>query len=149
MSAIRRFANRTGYFWFDSSVYHDNDTAMVPHWLDQLYQICHDLLLCSRHDRCQALENVMADFVHGHLNREYVEIVERVFPNMGGDVNKQQGGTITEVVRPRKSSHTVLFSVVGSAMVVLLIIAVAVLVYRARVKAVKELEPKKAPEATA
>jgi len=38
MSAIRRFANRTGYFWFDTSVYHDNDTAMVPHWLDQLHQ---------------------------------------------------------------------------------------------------------------
>ena len=149
MSAIRRFTNRTGYFWFDTSVYHDNDTAMVPHWLDQLHQICHQLLLCSRQDQCQAFENVMAEFVHGHLNREYVEVVERVFPNMGGDVNKQQAGTITEVVRVQETSQTVLFSVTGSAMVTLLIIAVAVLLYRARVKAEKEQEPKKALEAAA
>ena len=83
----------------------------------------------------------MSEFVHDHVNKEYVVVVERVFPNMGGDVNKQQAGTITELVRPRKSSHIVLYSVVGSAMV-LSIIAVAVLVYRARVK----VEPKKAPE---
>ena len=149
MSAIRRFANRTGYFWFDTSVYHDNDTAMVPHWLDQLHQICHQLLLCSRQDRCQGLENVMAEFVHGHLNKEYVEIVERVFPNMGGDVNKQQAGTISEVVRSQESSYIVLFSVFGSAMVTLLIVAVALLLYRARVKAGKKPEPNKAPEGTA
>ena len=149
MSAIRRFANRTGYFWFDTSVYHDNDTAMVPHWLDQLHQICNQLLLCSRQDRCQALENVMAEFVHGHLNKEYVEVVERVFPNMGGDVSKKQAGTITEVVRLQESNQIMLFSVFGSAMVTLLIIAVAILLYRARVKAEKELEPKKALEITA
>ena len=143
MSAIRSVTNRTGYFWFDTSVYHDNMTAMVPHWIDQLHQICHQLLLCSREDRCQAFENVMKEFVDGHLNKEYVEIVERVFPNMGGDVNKQQAGTITEVVRPQKSSHIVLFSVVGSAMVVLLIIAVAVLVYRTQM--VKEKEERKLP----
>ena len=149
MSAIRRFAKRTGYFWFDTAVYHDNDTAMVPHWLDQLHQICHQLLLCSRQDRCQPFENVMAEFVYGHLNREYVEIVERLFPNMGGDVNKQQAGTITEVVRLQESSRIVLFSVFGSTVVVLLIIAVAVLLYRARVKAEKEPEPKKVLEVTA
>ena len=149
MSAIRRFANRTGYFWFDASVYHDNDTAMVPHWLDQLHQICHQLLLCSREDRCQSLENVMAEFVHGHLNKEYVEVVERVFPNMGGDVSKHQAGTITEVVRLQESSQKVLFSVFGSTMVTLLIIVVALLLYRARVKAKKELEPKKALQITA
>ena len=143
MSAIRSFTNRTGYFWFDTSAYHDNETAMVPHWLDQLHQICHQLLLCSREDRCQEFENVMKEFVDGHLNKEYVEIVERVFPNMGGDVNKQQAGTITEVVRPQKSSHIVLLSVVGSAMVVLLIIAVAVLVYRTQM--VKEKEERKLP----
>ena len=70
MSAIRRFANRTGYFWFDTSVYQDNDTAMVPHWLNQLHQICHQLLLCSCQDRCQVLENVMTEFVHEHLNKD-------------------------------------------------------------------------------
>jgi len=149
ISAIRRVTDRAGNFWYDLKSYHDNATAVVPRWVDQLPTICREVLRCSREDECQAFENVMNEFVHDHLNKEYVVVVERVFPNMGGDVNKQQAGTITEVVRPRKSSHTVLFSVVGSAMGVLLIIAVAVLVYRARVKAVKELEPKRAPEATA
>ena len=91
----------------------------------------------------------MAEFVHGHLNKEYVEVVERVFPNMGGDVSKKQAGTITEVVRLQESNQIMLFSVFGSAMVTLLIIAVAILLYRARVKAEKELEPKKALEITA
>ena len=130
MSAIRRVANRTGYFWFDMSAYHDNDTAMVPHWFDQLHQICHQLLLCSREGRCQGFENVMAEFVQEHVNRKHAEVIERIFPNMGADVSKQQAGTITEVVRPQESSYIALFSVVGSALVVLLIIAVALLVYR-------------------
>ena len=146
MSAIRRVATRTGYFWFDTSAYHDNETAMVPHWLDQLHQICHQLLLCSRESRCQGFETVMAEFVHEHLNQEYVEVVDRVFPNMGGDVNKEQAGTITEVVRPKGSSHIVLFSVVGGAIVVLLMVAVAVFINRGKLmkkNAEKELEPKK------
>ena len=145
MTAIRQVTNRTGYFWFDTSAYHDNDTAMVPHWIDQLHQICHQLLLCSRESRCQGFENVMAEFVHGHLEEKYALVVERVFPNMGGDVNKQQAGTITEVVRPHKGSPIVLFSAVGGAMVAFVIIAVAFLVYRLRVmkkKAVKNLESK-------
>ena len=153
MSAIRRFTNRAGNFWYDLKSYHDNETAVVPRWADQLPAICRELLLCSREDRCQEFENVIKDFVQGHVNKEYVEIVERVFPNMGGDVTKQQAGTITEVVRPQKTSHIVLFSVVGSAMVTLLIIAVAILIYRAlmmkKKKTEKELEPKKAPETTA
>ncbi|XP_078373275.1 uncharacterized protein LOC144656904 [Oculina patagonica] len=145
MSAIRRVASHTGYFWFDTSAYHDNETAVVPHWFDQLHQICHHLLLCSRDGRCQGFENVIEDFVHDHLNKEYVEIVERVFPNMGGDVEKDQAGTITEVVLPQKRSHIVLFSAVGGAMVMLLIVAVAVLLYRRRLmkkKAAEGLEPK-------
>ena len=141
MSAVRRVANRTGYFWFDTSAYHDNDTAMVPHWLDQLHQICHNLLLCSRLDDCQGFENVMKEFVHDHVNSKYAEIVEREFPNMGGDVSKQQAGTITEVVRPQESSHIVLFSIFGSAMVALLIIAVAVVAYRVRMKKTKKELP--------
>ena len=138
MSAVRRVANRTGYFWFDTSAYHDNDTAMVPHWSDQLHQICHELLKCSRRDECQEFENVMKEFVHGHVNSKYAEIVEREFPNMGGDVSKEQAGTITEVVRPQESSHIVLFSIFGSAMVVLLICAVAVVAYRIRRKKTKK-----------
>ena len=143
IAAIRRVTTRTGKFWFDMAAYHDNETAMVPHWLDQLHQICHELLLCARENRCQRFEEVMEEFVHEHLNKEYVEIVDRAFPNMGGDVNKQQAGTITEVVRPQEGSHIVLFSTLGSAMVVLLIIAVVALVYRARMmkKAEKKLQP--------
>ena len=91
----------------------------------------------------------MTEFVHEHLNKEYVEIVERVFPNMGGDVSKNQAGTITEVVRLQESSQIVLFFAFGSAMVTLVIIAVALLLYRARMKAKKELEPKKAVEIAA
>ena len=91
----------------------------------------------------------MEEFVHQHLNKKYVKVVDQVFPNMGGDVNKEQAGTITEVVRPKENSHIVLFAAVGSAMVVVLAIAVAVAVsvYRGRMmkkkKAGKELEPKK------
>ena len=141
MSALRRVANRTGYFWFDISVYHDNYTAMVPHWYDQLHQICRELLFCSRLNECQEFENVMKEFVHNHVNSKYAEIVQRQFPNMGGDVSKQQAGTITEVVRPQESSHIVLFSIVGSAMVALLIIAVAVVAYRVRMKKTKKELP--------
>ena len=141
MSALRRVANRTGYFWFDISVYHDNYTAMVPHWYDQLHQICRELLFCSRLNECQEFENVMKEFVHNHVNSKYAEIVQRQFPNMGGDVSKQQAGTITEVVRPHESSHIVLFSIVGSAMVALLIIAVAVVAYRVRMKKTKKELP--------
>ena len=149
MSALRRVANRTGYFWFDISVYHDNYTAMVPHWYDQLHQICRELLFCSRLNECQEFENVMKEFVHNHVNSKYAEIVQRQFPNMGGDVSKQQAGTITEVVRLQESSQIVLFAVFGSAMVALLVIAVALLLYRARMKAEKEQEPKKTVEAEA
>ena len=142
MSAVRRVANRTGYFWFDTSAYHDNNTAMVPHWFDQLHQICQELLLCAREGRCQGFENVMKEFVRGHLNKNYAAEVERVFPNMGGDVDKEQAGTMTEVVREQENSHILLFSVAGSAMVVLLLIAaVAAFLYRTRM--VKKAEKKR------
>ena len=91
----------------------------------------------------------MTEFVHEHLNKEYMVVVERVFPNMGGDVSKHQAGTITEVVRLQESSQIVLFSVFSSAMVALLILAIGFLLYRARKKAEKELEPKKAVEVEA
>ena len=146
VAAVRSVTNRAGNFWFDLSAYHDNDTAVVPHWLDQLPAICSELLRCARKEQYQEFENVMNVFVHQHLNKKYAEVVERVFPNMGGDVDKEQTGTITEVVRPQRSSHVVLFSAVGGAMVVLLIIVVAIVVYRGRVmkkKALKKIEPKK------
>ena len=142
-AAIRRVVNRTGNFWFDMSAYHDNDTAMVPHWFDQLHQICHELLRCARQDRCQRFEAVMEEFVRDHLNKKYVKVVKREFPNMGGDVNKHQAGTITEVVRSQhEGSHLIVFVTLGSAMVVLMIIAVGILLYHTRMTKKKaEKEP--------
>ena len=142
MSAVRRVTKRTGYFWFDTSAYHDNETAMVPHWLDQLHQICHQLLLCSRESRCQRFENAMAEFVHDHLNKKYADVVERIFPNMGSDVNKQKAGTITEVVHPQGSCHPVLFSSLGIAIVVLLDL-IMVIALLAAYRMLKEKETKK------
>ena len=87
MSAIRRVATRTGYFWFDTSVYHDNNAAMVPHWIDQFLQICHELLLCSREGRCQGLKKVMAEFVQNHLDKKHVEtwrLFSELFPTLAG-----------------------------------------------------------------
>ena len=49
---------------------------------------------------------------------------------MGGDVDKSEDGTFTEVIRPQGKSHTLLFFALGSTMVVILIfIIIAVLVY--------------------
>ena len=147
IAAVRRVTNRAGNFWYNLNVYHDNATAKFTRWIDQLPVICQEVLQCSQKGRCQGFENVMAEFVHDHLNEQYVEVVERVFPNMGGDVDKEQAGTMTEVVRPKGSSHIVLFSAVGGAIVLVLIIAVAsILVYRGRLmkkKVEKELEPTK------
>ena len=61
-------------------------------------------------------------------------IVDHMFPNIGGDVEKSETGTITELVRPQKKSNPLLFLSVGSAIaMVLIIIAAAFLVRRARV----------------
>ncbi len=146
IAAVRSVTNRAGNFWFDLKSYHDNETAVIPHWLDQLPAICRELLRCARNRQCQEFENVVNVFVHQYVNKKYAEVVKRVFPNLGGDVDKEQAGTITEVVRPQRSSHIALFSALGSAIAVLLIVAVAVLVYRGRIvkkKALKMLEPKK------
>ena len=83
---------------------------------------------------------MMTAFVHNHLDKQYAEIVKGAFPNMGGDVDEQQAGTITEVVRPKGSSPKVLFSAIGGTMGLILIIAVAVavIVYRGRMMKKKE-----------
>lgn len=47
----------------------------------------------------------MKRFVHEYLNKEYLEMVKRVFPNMSSDENKEQSGTITEVARPEKKEN--------------------------------------------
>ena len=119
---------------------------MVPYWGRQLPAICRGFLRCAREDQCQEFETIMERFVHEYLNKEYLEIVKRVFPNMGGDVNKEQSGTITEVARPeKKKNYLVLFTAVGGAVLALAIIMAAILMYRGRKMkemAVTKPEPK-------
>ncbi|XP_068675889.1 uncharacterized protein [Montipora foliosa] len=150
IAAIRRVTNRTGYFWYLSDAFHDNQTAKVPRWIDMLHDICTELLRCAREGECQKFEKIMEEFVHEHLNRKYVVMVENAFPNMGGDVDKDETGTITEVVREKGTNNVLLFSAVGCAVAGLLIAVVAsVLLYRMRVKgkqkALKEPHPNQPP----
>ena len=130
LAAIRRVTQRTGYFWYSLS-----DCA-------QSY--------CDAHARdCQNFKNVKEEFLHAHLNKPYMKIVDRVFLsllNIGGDVEKLEAGTMSEVVRPRGRSHILLFSAVGCAIALfLLIVVVAFLVCRVRVlkkkKEIKEPHP--------
>ena len=152
IAAIRRVTSRTGYFWYHIDAFHDNETAKVPYWMNMLHDMCTELLLCAREGRCQKFEKLMEEFVHEHLNQEYVGIVERAFPNMGGDVEKSEDGTFTEVVRPQGKSRTYLYLAVGSAIAMaLIVIAVALFVYRTRaarkIKGAKEADPNDHPQA--
>ena len=134
IAAIRRVTTRTGYFWYYSDAFYDNETAKVPQWKGMLHDMCTELLLCAREGQCQKFEKVMEEFVQEHMNPKYRVIVERIFPNIGGDVVKSESGTISAMVRPQKKSHTLLFLAVGSAIaIVLIIMAAAFLVRRARV----------------
>ena len=146
MAAIRRATQRTGYFWYSLDVFHDNKTAKVPYWRDMLHDMCTEMLRCAREGQCQEFENVMEEFVHAHLNKPYMVIVDRVFPNIGGDVEKSEAGTVSEVVRPQGKSNIFLFSAVGCAVALLLLIVIlAALMYRLRVlkkkKQIKEPHP--------
>ena len=134
MAAIRRVIQRTWYFWYSVDAFHDNQTAKVPYWMDMLYDIRTELLRCAREGRCQSFENVMEEFVQAHLNKPYMEIVDRIFPSIGGEVEKSEAGTVSEVVHSRGRSRILLFSAVSCAIALfLLIVVVAFLVYRARV----------------
>ena len=42
-----------------------------------LHDMCTELLRCAREGECQSFENVMEAFVHAHLNKPYMEIVDR------------------------------------------------------------------------
>ena len=135
IGAIRRVTSQTGNFWFDLDAYHDNDTAMVPRWIDQAPAICREILRCAREEQCQKFEQVMQGFVFEHLNSPYLERMLRLYPNLGSDVNKVPAGTISEVVRSHdRSSEQLIVALIaaGGAMMLLLIIAVAVLLYRRR-----------------
>ena len=85
----------------------------------------------------------MKRLLHEYLNKEYLEMVKRVFPNRSVDVNKGQSGTITEVARPGKKGE--LLGAVGGAMVAFVIIVAAILMSRRRKMkkvAVTKPEPK-------
>ena len=152
IAAIRRVTSRTGYFWYFSDAFFNNETARVPKWKNMLHDICTELLRCARERQCQKFEKVVEEFVHEHLNPKYRVIVDHMFPNIGGDVEKSETGTITELVRPQKKSNTLLFLAVGSAIaMVLIIVSAAFLVRRARVtgkaKIAKDTDPSDHPQA--
>ena len=146
-AAMRRVTQRTGYFWYSLDVFHDNQTAKVPYWRDMLHGMCTELLRCAREGQCQESENMMEEFVHAHLNKPYMVIVDRVFPNIGGDVEKSEAGTVSELVRPRGKSNILLFSAVGCTIALLLLIVIlAALMYRLRV--LKKKKQIKEPHST-
>ena len=147
MGAIRRVTDRTGFFWYFSDAFYDNDTAHIPQWMDMLHEMCLELLSCARDGKCQQFENVMAEFVREHVNKKYVYIVDVVFPNMGGDLSKEEAGTISETVRPKETRSILLISAVGSAIVgFLLVLLVAAILYRKRysrgIKKLQDLQAK-------
>ena len=86
----------------------------------------------------------MEEFEHRHVNKRYVTIVEREFPDFGGDVSKQRGGhsVMEAVLSQNGGSHLIIFATLGNAMVILMVIAIGILLYRTRVMKQKaEKEP--------
>lgn len=151
ITSIRNITSRTGNFWYNLASYNDNDTSTVPHWFDQLPTLCTELLRCSRKGECEKFENVTKRFVHEHLRREFVEVVERTFPNLGGDVEKSESGTISEFVRTKRppQEDKVVISAIGGSVAVVLIIVLAIVTYRYRGKTnrrSKEKEPHQGTE---
>ncbi|XP_067033979.1 uncharacterized protein [Acropora muricata] len=154
IAAIRRVTSRTGYFWYFSDAFFNNETARVPEWKNMLHDMCTELLRCAREGQCQKFEKVVNEFVNEHMNPKYRAIVDHMFPNIGGDVEKSETGTITELVRPQEKSNPLLFVAVGSAIaIVLIIVAAAFLVRRARVtgkaKITRGPDPSDHPQAKA
>ena len=125
MAAIRRVTSRTGYFWYLSDAFHDNNAGKVPKWADMLPGMCTEMLRCAREGECQNFEKVVEEFVHEHLNKKYVLIVERVFPNLGGDANKD--GTVSQVVRQDDKTNIILIS--SLSVIGCMLIVIAVLTY--------------------
>ena len=125
IASIRRVTSRTGYFWYRSDAFHNNDTAKVPKWADILHGMCTEWLRCAREGECQKYENIFEEFVHEHLNKKYVLIVDRVFPNLGGDANKD--GTVSEVVRQDDKPNIILISTLS--VIAFMLIVIAVLAY--------------------
>lgn len=133
MAAIRRVTRRTGYFWYLTDAFYNNDTAKVPYWTDMLHGMCDELLRCAKMGDCQKFEDIVKELVDGHLNRKYVVIVEQEFPNLGGDTKKHPAGTVSEVIRNDDSTKIILISTL-STMGVLLILVIVLVVFVVRRK---------------
>ncbi len=125
IAAIRRVTSRTGYFWYLSDAFLDNNVAKVPKWADMLPNMCTEMLRCAREGECQRFEKIVEEFVHEHLNKKYVLIVERVFPNLGGDPRKD--GTVSQVVRQDDETNIILISTLS--VIAVMVIVIAVLTY--------------------
>ena len=141
MAAIRRVTSRTGYFWYISDAFQDSDVARVPKWADMLPNMCTEMLRCARTGKCQKFEEIVEEFVHEHLNKKYVLIVDRVFPNLGGDANKD--GTVSQVVRQDDKTNIILIStlsVIGCMLIVIAVLAYCLLqvVKKRSIKQAKE-----------
>jgi len=133
MSALRRVSNHTGYLLFDTSGYHENGTAKMPHWFYKLHELCRQLLLRARDGQCKSFKVLMETYAHERQSKGYVEIAERVFPNMSSDVEKQEGRTITEMAVQHGGNRSLPFIAVGCAMGALLVIAVVIVMCGARI----------------
>lgn len=146
LSAVRRVFNHTGYFWFDTSGYSDKRTATVPHWFYKLHERHYHLLLCARDGpEYKSFEVLMETFAPEHRDKGYEEIVGLFFTNRSGDVEKQEGGTITALVGQHVENHTVPFIAVGSAIGVLLVIAVIIVLCGLRMMEKEEGKQDKEP----
>ena len=80
------------------------------------------MMKCAREGECQSFEEIVEEFVHEHLNKKCVLIVERVFPNLGGDANKD--GTVSQVVRQDDKTNFILISTLSVSTVMLIVITV-------------------------
>ena len=138
ISSIRRLIGLTGNFWFNLNVYHDNETAPVPHWVDRLPQLCQELLQCSRQDlsQCLKLRKVMVEFAQTYLSKEYAEVVEKALTKIYGDTEQNEEAESTTVEHFSQGSRRVFLMMVVGATVLLvaLILVVAVFIdfYRQR-----------------
>ena len=90
-----------------------------------LPEMCTEMLRCARQGQCQKFETVVQTFVHEHLNKKNVLIAEPVFPNLGGNANKD--GTVSQVVRPDDKSTIALRSTLS--VIVFMLIVIVVLTY--------------------
>ena len=100
MAAIRRIAEKTGYFWFDLAVYYNNkeDAVYNSSFIEALPELCNETLQCSKYQSCERFEKVAFNFVTLHLNQSKLDIVQNAFPNIGNFDPSLHGGTLSATV---------------------------------------------------